>query len=143
MTDIELTQKKSIKNYSPNKSMFIKIYTKFPTDVSKIKSLFEMGYTYKGVHFDPTTYESNMPYGLRFMIDTGIFGVSWIESKKGSYTIRPKTSRASSCQIEIDIANYNDIECHPCEGKYASIAPLRILSFDIECASEKGMLYLT
>lgn len=138
VTDIEITEKKSIKNYSEEVSTFLKIYTRFPTDVSKIKTIFEYGFTYGSVQFDPVTYESNMPYGLRFMIDTGIFGVSWIELKNGSYTIRSKSSRASNCQIEVDIKNYNDIECHPCEGPYASIAPLRILSFDIECASEKG-----
>lgn len=116
----------------------MKIYTKFPTDVSKCKNLFEMGFSYKDkVHFDTVTYESNMPYGLRFMIDTGIFGVSWIELKAGTYKIR-KNNKTSNCQIEVDISNYNDIECHPCEGIYANIAPLRILSFDIECASEKG-----
>jgi DNA polymerase delta subunit 1 len=26
----------------------------------------------------------------------------------------------------------------PCEGEYSKIAPLRILSFDIECAAEAG-----
>lgn len=138
VTDIEMTEKKSIKNYSKDMSTFIKIYTRFPTDVSKIKNMFEMGYTHGRVHFDTTTFESNMPYGLRFMIDTGIFGVSWIELKKGTYTVRKVKDKVSNCQIEVDIRNYNDIECHPCEGPYASIAPLRILSFDIECASEKG-----
>lgn len=138
VTDIEVVDKKSIKNYSSATSPFIKIYTRFPTDVSKIKGIFEIGYTHKGIHFDTITYESNMPYGLRFMIDTGIFGVSWIELKRGTYTVR-KTNKASNCQIEVDMANYNDVECHPCEGIYASIAPLRILSFDIECASEKGV----
>lgn len=139
VTDIEVTEKKSIKNYSTKKSTFIKIYTRFPTDVSKMKGIFELGYTYKGYHFDTITYESNMPYGLRFMIDTGIFGVSWIELKKGTYKVRNKSEKDSNCQIEVDILNYNDIECHPCEGAFASIAPLRILSFDIECASEKGV----
>lgn len=139
VTDIENIEKKSIRNYSKETSKFIKIYTKFPTDVSKCKNIFEFGYTFQSkVHFDQITYESNMPYGLRFMIDTGIFGVSWIELKAGTYTVR-KNRQASNCQIEVDIQNYNEIECHPCEGEYASIAPLRIMSFDIECASEKGM----
>jgi len=26
----------------------------------------------------------------------------------------------------------------PCDGDYQHIAPLRILSFDIECSAEKG-----
>lgn len=137
ITDIEQVEKKSIKNYSPDTSTFLKIYTRFPTDVSKIKSLFEIGFTYQDYRFDTITYESNMPYGLRFMIDTGIFGVSWIELKAGTYHLR-KHKKTSSCQYEVDIQNYNEIECHSCEGPYAGIAPLRIMSFDIECASDKG-----
>lgn len=34
--------------------------------------------------------------------------------------------------------NYNHVECLPCDGKYSKIAPLRILSFDIECAAQQG-----
>jgi len=30
------------------------------------------------------------------------------------------------------------VECLPCEGKYSKIAPLRILSFDIECSAVAG-----
>jgi len=137
ITFIEQTRKKSIKNYSTEDSLFLKLYTRFPTDISKTKSIFEMGFTYNEIKFDIITFESNMPYGLRFMIDTGIFGMGWIELKKGTYTVR-KSNKSSNCQIEVDIINYNNVECHPCEGEFASIAPLRILSFDIECCSEKG-----
>ena len=111
VTDIEKVEKRSIKNYNPNTSIFLKIYTRFPTDVSKVKSLFELGFMYLNYRFDPITYESNMPYGLRFMIDTGIFGVSWIELKAGTYHLR-KSKKTSSCQYEVDIQNYNEIECH-------------------------------
>jgi DNA polymerase delta subunit 1 len=140
VTFIEQTEKKSITNYNPNQSKFLKIFTRFPTDVSKIKGIFETGYSYNRINFDPTTYESNMPYGLRFMIDTGIFGISWIELKAGTYKVRSKDMKLSNCQIELDVRDYNNVECHPCEGIYANIAPLRILSFDIECASERGRL---
>ena len=37
--------------------------------------------------------------------------------------------------IALEVNNYNDVECLPCDGKYSKIAPLRILSFDIECAA--------
>lgn len=138
VTDVEVVEKKSIKNYCKDKSKFLKIYTKFPSDVTKVRAVFEQGFRFGTIGFDNVTFESNMPYGLRFMIDTGIFGVSWIELKKGTYVIRGKSSKITQWQIEVDIHDYNDIECHPSAGEYASIAPVRILSFDIECASEKG-----
>ena len=34
---------------------------------------------------------------------------------------------------------YNDLIAHPAEGEWAKMAPLRILSFDIECAGRKGV----
>ena len=39
--------------------------------------------------------------------------------------------------MEVDIF-YNKLIVHACEGIWSSIAPLRILSFDIECMGRKG-----
>ena len=44
----------------------------------------------------------------------------------------------SKCQIEFDIS-YEDLISHPAEGEWQKIAPLRILSFDIEGAGRKGV----
>ncbi|VDO97269.1 unnamed protein product [Schistosoma mattheei] len=43
------------------------------------------------------------------------------------------------CQIEFDIA-WDALIVHSPEGQWSNIAPLRVLSFDIECASRKGLL---
>jgi DNA polymerase delta subunit 1 len=40
--------------------------------------------------------------------------------------------------LELDVYDYKSIVVHKCENEYARIAPLRILSFDIECLSERG-----
>lgn len=40
-------------------------------------------------------------------------------------------------QIEVDVY-YNEIIAHKSEGEWNKIAPLRILSFDIECQGRKG-----
>lgn len=40
-------------------------------------------------------------------------------------------------QIEVDIT-YNDLVARKSEGEWNKIAPLRILSFDIECQGRKG-----
>ena len=36
-------------------------------------------------------------------------------------------------------ARYDNIVSHAAEGNWSKIAPLRILSFDIECAGRKGI----
>jgi DNA polymerase elongation subunit (family B) len=37
------------------------------------------------------------------------------------------------------LRRYTDFISHPAEGEWSKIAPLRILSFDIECAGRKGI----
>ena len=44
----------------------------------------------------------------------------------------------SKCQIELDVY-WEEIVSHPAEGEWQKIAPVRILSFDIECAARKGV----
>ena len=85
-----------------------------------------------------TTYETNLPYALRFMIDNEIGGMTWIRIEKKNWVLRHQDRKASVCQIELDVDNYNNVECLPCEGEYSKIAPLRILSFDIECSAAEG-----
>lgn len=46
--------------------------------------------------------------------------------------------RHSNCQIEAHV-HYEDLIAHPNDGEWAKMAPLRILSFDIECAGRKGV----
>ena len=46
------------------------------------------------------------------------------------------SSVSSRCQIEVDVA-WNDVVSHAPDGEWADVAPLRILSFDIECAGRK------
>ena len=53
---------------------------------------------------------------------------------QGSGSLAPKTK----CQIELDIS-WENIESHTAEGEWQKIAPVRILSFDIECAARKGI----
>jgi DNA polymerase delta subunit 1 len=88
--------------------------------------------------FENVTYESNLPYALRFMIDNEIVGMSWIRVRAGKYRLRERSEKNCNTQYEIDVQDFNDVECLPCDGEYSKIAPLRILSFDIECSADKG-----
>ena len=73
------------------------------------------------------------------MIDNGVVGMSWIEIKRDTYSIRSPKQHGTTCQIEVDVPNFRSLKCHKtCEGEFSKIAPMRILSFDIECAADKG-----
>ena len=72
------------------------------------------------------------------MADMNIVGCNWIEIPAETYQIRPILDCISRCQLEIDV-NFKSIISHPAEGQFIGIAPLRILSFDIECAGRRGI----
>lgn len=130
---------------------FIKIYVAMPSLVAGLKRLFDDGVvTTELGHVRGQTYESNVPFVLRFMIDQNISGADWLELPANTYSIRKQSdsaealssssdnpSKTSRCSLEVDIF-FNNIIVHPTIGIYSSIAPLRILSFDIECQGRKG-----
>lgn len=64
--------------------------------------------------------------------------MSWVEVPKTKYKILQDRDRHSNCQIEAHV-HYKDLIAHPNDGEWAKMAPLRILSFDIECAGRKGV----
>lgn len=138
---IEVTNKESIWGYNGNKKIpYFKIYVNNSRNIMKVRSGFERG----EVHFEELfpmgtfTYD-NINYLLRLMIDCKITGMSWITLPKGKYQILKEDSISqSTCQIECTI-NYKDLIAHAAEGEWLKIAPLRILSFDIECAGRKGV----
>lgn len=77
------------------------------------------------------------------MVDLDVVGCNWIEVPASKYKLRTREGNngvrwTSRCQIEFDIA-YQDFVSHPAEGDWSKVAPVRILSFDIECAGRKGL----
>lgn len=77
-----------------------------------------------------------MPFALRFMADLNISGGSWVELPGGSYKLASPTALRTYCQVEVFVP-WDKIVSHPAEGAYSKLAPLRILSIDIECAGRK------
>src|SRR3569833_1038865 len=50
----------------------------------------------------------------------------------------PQSQRQSNCQIEAEVSCL-DLIAHKPVGEWSKMAPLRMLSFDIECAGRKGI----
>ncbi|KAH9479640.1 DNA-directed DNA polymerase delta [Psilocybe cubensis] len=67
-----------------------------------------------------------------------VVGMNWIEVPAGKYQITPPSMKRSSCQLEITL-RYDAFISHAPEDSWSKIAPLRILSFDIECAGRQGV----
>lgn len=138
---LEIVPKQSIWGYSGNSKLpFLRIYVINPNTINKLRTAFERGYIgYNDTWFSGgTTSYDNIAYPLRLMIDCGIVGMSWITLPKGKYHMISEKEKVSTCQLEVKI-NYRDLVSHPAEGEWSLSAPLRILSFDIECAGRVGV----
>ena len=150
--EVQLVHKSSIYTYTSSKNVaFLKISTSSPTALNAIKKLMDNGF---GFSRFPSrsypTFESNLSIVLRFMVDAKLTGMNWIELPAGRYKLRADHEKVSECQYEVDIVylifivavlildRMNDLISHSPEGDWSHIAPLRLLSFDIECAGRKG-----
>ncbi|CAA3004244.1 DNA polymerase delta catalytic subunit [Olea europaea subsp. europaea] len=131
---IELVQRRSIMYYQQQSSQpFLKIVVALPTMVASCRGILDRGIQIDGLGMKSfMTYESNVLFALRFMIDRNIVGGNWIEVPVGKHK---KTARnLSYSQLEFDY-----LISHAPEGGFSKMAPFRILSFDIECAGRKGL----
>ncbi|KAL1973067.1 hypothetical protein VTN31DRAFT_6609 [Thermomyces dupontii] len=142
---VSITMRENLYGFQGNeKRWFIKITVTDPKHITKLRSGLErniQAFNYKGLW--PTTEEGvvtfdNIQYVLRFMIDTGVTGMSWVQVNAGNYRMVAPHDKQSHCQIEA-YTPYHSLIAHSNEGEWSKIAPLRILSFDIECAGRKGI----
>ncbi|KAI9076550.1 hypothetical protein K1719_041536 [Acacia pycnantha] len=134
---IEMVQRKSIMHYQQQNSQpFLKIVVALPTMVASCRGILDRGIQIDGLGMKSfMTYESNVLFALRFMIDCNIVGGNWIEVPAGKY--KKTAKNLSYCQLEFDCL-YSELISHAPEGDFSKMAPFRILSFDIECAGRKG-----
>uniref|UniRef100_A0A5B7C8V6 DNA polymerase n=1 Tax=Davidia involucrata TaxID=16924 RepID=A0A5B7C8V6_DAVIN len=135
---IELVQKRSIMYYQQQSSQpFLKIVVALPTMVTSCRGILDRGIQIDGLGMrNFMTYESNVLFALRFMIDCNVVGGNWIEVPAGKY--KKTAKNLSYCQLEFDCL-YSELISHVPEGEFSKMAPFRILSFDIECAGRKGL----
>ena len=95
---IEIIEKYPAIPYQPHPSKFLKIFTDKPKSVVDVrnemeKNIFINSRKYGGA----TTYESNIPFALRFMIDKDIGGMSWVSLASKSFKQRKSSEKISSC----------------------------------------------
>jgi DNA polymerase delta subunit 1 len=139
VTKLEVVQKTNLYGYQfGKKDYFLKIFCAVPNVINALRRVLEDGISIPV--FGPSrlsfnSFESNISFDMRFMIDCQITGGGWIEIPRDAYYLRIN-NKSSSCQIEVDV-HYESIVAHKSEGEWIRMAPIRILSFDIECASRE------
>ncbi|CAG9585614.1 unnamed protein product [Danaus chrysippus] len=139
--EVKLVKAKSIMYYkNDDDTTFARVSVALPKLIAAAKRLIERQPTSFGL-MNPTFYETNIDFDIRFMVDTSVVGCSWIELPPAKWSLRTKDNSLkpeSRCQIEVDVA-WNQFISHQPEGEWLKLAPFRILSFDIECAGRKGV----
>uniref|UniRef100_A0A915J562 DNA polymerase delta catalytic subunit n=1 Tax=Romanomermis culicivorax TaxID=13658 RepID=A0A915J562_ROMCU len=145
---IQLKDCQDIRGFTFNaKTSFLKITVSLPKLVPIARRILETG-ACQSPGFNSKnllTYESNVDFEIRFMVDLDVNGCCWIELPASKYKLRTNQKRQSRCQIEVCKKNvraeisYKDFIVYACENEWADIAPFRVLSFDIECAGRKGV----
>lgn len=103
----------------------IKVYLNHPKQVPEARTILEQG----RLGCKLVTYEANVRYDIRSMIDMHIHGCQWIRVRD----VRVPCDPMSRAQVEVDV-EAADIE--PLQRE--SIAPIRVLSYDIECVTFDG-----
>ncbi|TGZ65787.1 hypothetical protein CRM22_005695 [Opisthorchis felineus] len=158
---VDCEQKQNIYGYHGKRKLpFLKVTVALPRIVSAAKRILDNGFAFGEYPFQSyPAFEANIDFEIRFMVDTEITGCCWVEAPPGSYRLRDSSDvndqkvwgnsstqkthsnvapAQSRCQVEFDIA-WDALIAHQPDGEWSSIAPLRILSVDIECAGRKGI----
>ncbi|KAK4179846.1 putative DNA polymerase delta catalytic subunit [Triangularia setosa] len=138
---VTLTMRENIYGFQGNvQNPYIKITVTDPKHINKVRTQIERGdANWKGMWKHEggiMTYDS-IQYLLRFMVDCSIAGMSWVEAPAATYDLI-QMNKQSNCQFEA-VISYRDLIAHKPTGEWSKMAPLRILSFDIECAGRKGI----
>ena len=96
--------KQSIYGYhGDQKSPYIRVTVRDPRDISKCKARIENGVSVAGLDRPcqaNTTFESNLNFIMRFMIDCKVQGSNWIELPAGTWKFMQ--NGASLTQIEVE-----------------------------------------
>ena len=142
---VQVVMRENLYGFQGNKkSWYLKITVREPKSISRLRSSLEssaQNLNYKNLWSNTEagllTFD-NIQYLLRFMIDTGVTGMSWVEAVAGRYRLLDEHEKQSHCQLEA-VVDYRDMIAHAPHGEWLKMAPLRILSLDIECAGRKGI----
>ncbi|KAM4879811.1 DNA polymerase delta catalytic subunit, partial [Sylvia borin] len=143
---LQLLRKQSILGFQGDSlSLFVRVTVALPRLLAPARRLLERGLRWGDLGLQPAPpFEANIDFEIRFMADSGLVGCCWVELPPGSFSWRgdpqnPQNSTQNSQDsLELD-APWGSLRGHPPEGEWLRLPPLRVLSFDIECAGRKGV----
>lgn len=103
---VEPCKKQTIWNYQTEENCdFLKIYFSLPQHMSVARRILESGINFPRI--GPCTFltfESDVSYVMRYMVDSGIVGASWITIH--SFLMRSDNKKTSNCQVISSILSF-------------------------------------
>jgi DNA polymerase delta subunit 1 len=109
---------------------FLKISVALPGLLSRVCAAINRGKLLPSLGVPIATYEGNVDYVTRVMVDTNLGGMQWFTIAQAQLPPGP-SHWISECQLEY-IVHHRDIRAIPVSQRN-QLPPLRVLSFDIEC----------
>jgi len=139
---VEAIQRKSIMFWSEHTTWFWRITTYKPETVGMLRSLIHRSPS-DGTHRlgpgllqEPeyggcrTTFEANVPFAVRFLDNFSMPGMGWCDIPAGACIVRRASEAQSYGCLEIDV---HVSKLCPLPVTHQENAPIRVMSFDIEC----------
>jgi DNA polymerase elongation subunit (family B) len=153
VVDIEPVTRTAAEDCLAEAKTFLRIRLRTPNMVSKARKLVEDGI------YDPAsgalvlsqlTYESDIRFENRFMLDRNLGGACWARLAAGKYYPmaigddyrHPHRRRLTTCQIEVNTEWQHVTGFHVTDpahqAMYERPSKMRVVSYDIECLAPQG-----
>lgn len=138
MLCISRVKRRSIWKYQSGElSDYLQITLALPGLLKSAYECMSRGINIPGIgHKKLQCYEMKLAFPLRFMVDMNLRGGGWVELPKSTYFLRVG-DKETHCQLELT-THFDTVIGHDPEGQWLRMAPMRILSFDIECSGREG-----
>lgn len=135
----ELVRAEDLMNYkgAEGARLFVKLTLWSHERLARVRGWFEDERELGGACFPRQTFESQIGYPLRFMVDHGLAGMAWVTLPAGCFTVLPAEARVSRCRVELALSAERLVAHAIDEPEFSDIAPLRVLSFDIEACNKE------
>eukprot|EP00920_Eleutheroschizon_duboscqi_P035404 GHVT01085555.1.p1 GENE.GHVT01085555.1~~GHVT01085555.1.p1 ORF type:complete len:1029 (+),score=189.08 GHVT01085555.1:3620-6706(+) len=135
--EVIVEKKQSIMHYSEGTEEYCRVTVALPSMVGTCRGAIERGLNVGSVTVETTAFDANIPFVLRYMVDSNTTGSSWITVPAGTATRRFVHPQKKRCCLELDV-HYEDLVPHLPDAEFQDIPALRVLSFDIECIKMHG-----
>lgn len=127
--EIDVVDRTSIYYYRPGHAKFMRISSPLSKNLRDVQNCIRRTMT----HCD--LFDCGLPFPLRYMLDKQMVGCGWVGVAPGCVRASEATG-TSNCQIELVAQHGETVKAVKNKDE---VAPLRILSFDIECYSRPGV----